>query len=62
VGITNPAQQAGINGGLSIWNLFVATTAAQFVDRLGRRPLFLISGVGMLFSFSIVTALSVSQE
>jgi hypothetical protein len=54
IGITNATQQAGINGGLAIWNLIVATTAAQFVERLGRRPLWLIGNAGMLAAFAIV--------
>ncbi|GFZ48477.1 hypothetical protein JCM24511_06225 [Saitozyma sp. JCM 24511] len=58
IGITNASQQAGINGGLAIWNLIVATTAAQFVERLGRRPLWLIGNAGMLAAFAIVTGLS----
>lgn len=61
IGITNASQQAGINGGLAIWNLIVATTAAQFVERLGRRPLWLIGNAGMLAAFAIVTGLSVSD-
>jgi hypothetical protein len=62
IGITNATQQAGINGGLAIWNLIVATTAAQFVERLGRRPLWLIGNAGMLAAFAIVTGLSVSDQ
>src|SRR5689334_14437840 len=48
IGITQPAQQAGINGGLAIFNLIVAVIAAQFVERLGRRPLWLAGNIGML--------------
>jgi hypothetical protein len=40
----------------------VATTAAQFVERLGRRPLWLIGNAGMLAAFAIVTGLSVSHK
>jgi MFS family permease len=50
--------QAYINGGLTIWCWLVSLIAAFFVDRVGRRTLFLIAGVGMLVSFSIWTACS----
>jgi hypothetical protein len=58
IGITQPIQQAGINGGLAIWNLATTLTAAQFVERVGRRPLWLVGHVGVLCSFIIVTGLS----
>lgn len=57
-GITDPAQQAGINGGLAIFNLIVTMTCAQFVERVGRRPLWLTGSIGTLCMFSIVTGLS----
>lgn len=59
IGITQPGQQAGINGGLAIFNLIVAVTAAQFVERLGRRPLWLAGNIGMLCAFIAITGLSV---
>lgn len=49
VGFTQPNTKAAINGGLQIWNLLAAMTGAFMVDRLGRRTLFIISNVGMLF-------------
>ncbi len=58
VGITNPTNVQLINGGLQIWNLFIALSAALSVDRLGRRTLFLISAFGMLSSYVAITALS----
>jgi hypothetical protein len=58
VGITQPVQQAGINGGLAIWNLIIAFTGAQFVERWGRRPFFLLGISGMLGAFIVVTGLS----
>lgn len=45
-----------INGALQIWSLLVAVGFSAFlVDILGRRPLFMIAGVGMLISFAIWT-------
>ncbi|VUC26053.1 unnamed protein product [Clonostachys rosea] len=58
VGITSVTDQTLISGCLQIWNLIFAVGAAAFVDRLGRRPLFLISSVGMLVSFVLISGLS----
>lgn len=58
VGITDPAQVAGINGGLQIFNLFFAVGGALNVERVGRRPLWLISTFGMLISNCIIMGLS----
>ncbi|KAK9893523.1 general substrate transporter [Cystobasidium minutum MCA 4210] len=58
VGVTKPVEVSAINGCLAIWNLIISATVAQFVDRIGRRPLWLISTGGMLCSYVIITALS----
>ncbi|KAH7120354.1 general substrate transporter [Dactylonectria estremocensis] len=58
IGITDSITQSYINGGLTIWCWLVSLFAAFFVDRIGRRVLFLFAGVGMLISFSIWTACS----
>ncbi|WAO93450.1 MFS domain-containing protein [Fusarium falciforme] len=58
VGITSITDQTLINGCLQIWNLILAAFAASMVDRLGRRPLFLISSVGMLISYILISGLS----
>ena len=56
VGITTSYDQSVINGGLQIWSFLVAIGFSAFlVDKLGRRMLFMIAGVGMLISFSIWT-------
>jgi len=51
IGYTSSVTQNLINGVLQIFNLFVAATMAFFVDRFGRRKLFLISTTGMLCTF-----------
>lgn len=56
VGVTNPNTQTLINGLLQIFNFASAGSAAFLVDRLGRRTLFLWSGLGMLLSFASLTA------
>ncbi|KAH9915058.1 general substrate transporter [Epithele typhae] len=46
IGITDPTTQLLINGILNIYNFFVAIIAGSLCDRVGRRPLFIISTVG----------------
>ncbi|KAJ4298828.1 hypothetical protein N0V90_004070 [Kalmusia sp. IMI 367209] len=58
IGITDSDMQLKINGVLNIWNCIVATTMCFFVEKIGRRPLFLISTAGMCMSFVIWTILS----
>lgn len=58
VGVTDPDTQTLINGILQLFNFASAVAAAFLVDRLGRRTLFLWSGIGMLVSFVIWTACS----
>lgn len=58
VGVTDTDTQTLINGLLQVFNFIAALSAAMFVDRLGRRTLFLWSAVGMLVSFVIWTACS----
>jgi MFS family permease len=60
IGITSASQVAGINGGLAIWNLITTVILAQFVERIGRRPLWIFGTVGILGTFAIITGLSVS--
>lgn len=57
IGITDSDTQTLINGLLQVFN-FVTAGSAALVDRLGRRPLFLWSALGMLISFIIWTACS----
>ncbi|KAJ1306558.1 hypothetical protein OPQ81_007559 [Rhizoctonia solani] len=53
--IESSRDQTLINGCIAIWNLLWAAGAAMFVDRLGRRKLFLTSNIGMLLGFSMLT-------
>ncbi|KAG7153227.1 Lactose permease like protein [Verticillium longisporum] len=58
VGVKTVTEQTLISACLNVWNLGWAVAAAMNVDRLGRRFLFMSSGVTMLTSFIIVTGLS----
>jgi len=51
IGITNTLTQLEINGILQIVNFVVALAMCFFVDKLGRRPLFLTATGGMCCSF-----------
>lgn len=50
VGISSTRTKAAINGGLQVFNFFIAITAAMLVDWVGRRTLFIASNAGMLIS------------
>lgn len=54
--LSRPKNQSMINGGLQIWSFIVSLGFAFAVDKIGRRQLFLIAGVGMLVSFTTWTA------
>jgi hypothetical protein len=58
MGITSPQTQLGINGGLKTWGLFVNIFMSFYVDKVGRRPTYLISTIGTLFAFTIWTIIS----
>jgi len=58
IGITSSTTQLLINGVLQIVNMIVATGMCFFVDRLGRRLLFLVSTSGMLAVFIVWTICS----
>lgn len=51
VGITSKFTQSLVNGILQIWGFILGLTSAFFVDKIGRRPLFRISTIGMLITF-----------
>ncbi|KAJ0120015.1 hypothetical protein J7T55_000868 [Diaporthe amygdali] len=58
VGIKDPVTLLGINAGIAAFNLIVAETAGLNIDRFGRRPLFLISTIGMTISYAFVLGFS----
>lgn len=62
IGITNTNTQLGLNGGQVIWSLIVSVSCALLCDRVGRRPLFLASTLGMLLCFIGWTICSASYQ
>lgn len=61
-GITDSRTQLGINGGLKAMSLVVNICLAFCVDKFGRKPLFMASTIGMLFSFTLWTIFSARHE
>lgn len=61
-GITSSKQKIPLNGGQTLLSLIVSVTAAFFVDRVGRRPLFLTSTTGMVLMFIAWTITSSQYE
>ncbi|KAM5380970.1 hypothetical protein ACJZ2D_003279 [Fusarium nematophilum] len=55
IGITNTTTQVTINGCLSIYNFVLTSIAALFVERVGRRKLFIASTAGMFLAFILWT-------
>lgn len=58
IGITDSATKSLINGIINVWNFLIAVSSALLVERIGRRPLFRISTVGMLVTFTTWTICS----
>jgi hypothetical protein len=55
VGIESANTKLGLDGGNKALSLIVCITSALLVERVGRRPLFLISTTGMLLFFTAMT-------
>ncbi|KAG7924678.1 hypothetical protein KL925_005109 [Ogataea polymorpha] len=58
VGITATWKKTLLNACIQLFNLLVAITGAILVDHVGRRRLFLISIVGLFFSFIGLTTIT----
>ncbi|KAL2857314.1 general substrate transporter [Aspergillus pseudoustus] len=58
IGIKDSFTKTLINGILQIFNYIAAIAGALLVDRVGRRPLWLFSALGMLVTFTIFTVCS----
>jgi len=59
VGITSPAQQTALLAGLNMYGFaIVLVVATQLVERVGRRPIWLVSIASQTICFIIFTGLS----
>ncbi|KAK0629247.1 general substrate transporter [Bombardia bombarda] len=61
-GVREQSQKLGISTGKTILDLIITVVAALNVDRFGRRPLFLISTIGMVCSFACWTVTGAVYE
>jgi len=62
MGITSQNQKIPLNGGQTLLSLIVSVSCAFLVDRVGRRPLFLIATAGMCLTFLAWTITSAIYE
>ncbi|KAF1945318.1 general substrate transporter [Clathrospora elynae] len=62
VGLTDPQTQLGINGGMKTLALCENFFFAFFIDKLGRRPIYLISTIGTFVMFNIFTIISARYD
>ncbi|EMD95653.1 hypothetical protein COCHEDRAFT_1200667 [Bipolaris maydis C5] len=62
VGLTDPHTQLGINGGMKTLALCENFLFAFLVDKLGRRPIYLISTIGTFVMFNIFTIISARYD
>ncbi|KIJ39148.1 hypothetical protein M422DRAFT_258030 [Sphaerobolus stellatus SS14] len=58
IGITDSFTQLLVNGFLRAENFLISLSGAFLSDRVGRRPLFIISTLGMLVTFTAQTGLT----
>ncbi|KAL5359956.1 general substrate transporter [Aspergillus floccosus] len=62
VGITDPQTQLGINAGMKTEGLVTNFVFAFFIERLGRRPLYLASTIGTFLVFNAWTIVSARYD
>ncbi|KAJ5798285.1 uncharacterized protein N7503_007581 [Penicillium pulvis] len=55
IGITSSKKQLLINGGMTISGFVWGNTWSQLIDKMGRRPMFLIGLTGMFVAFLMIT-------
>lgn len=62
VGMTDPQTQLGVNGGMKTLALCENFFFAFFIDKLGRRPIYLISTIGTFVVFNIFTIIAARYD
>ena len=55
IGVTNKEDVQIFNLGMAIYNMIIAVIASLYVEKIGRRTLFLVSNAGMLFGYVLWT-------
>ncbi|GAA5848108.1 hypothetical protein JCM8547_004411, partial [Rhodosporidiobolus lusitaniae] len=58
IGVTDPAEQTGINGGMQIWNFILACVGASLVELVDRRKLWLVATIRICVSYIALIHLS----
>jgi hypothetical protein len=61
-GVIDPTIQLAINGVLQIINFATAVTMCFYVDKIGRRKLFMTSTIGMMATYVIWTICAGRRE
>jgi MFS family permease len=54
VGINDPLTLTGVNAALAAWNMVASLTAGANSEKIGRRPMWIISNAGMGFGFCFI--------
>lgn len=62
IGMRDPTTTFEISGSLNILSLVVSVSCAFLVDRVGRRPLFLMSTTAMLIIFTVWTVCTALRQ
>ncbi|KAJ4290432.1 hypothetical protein N0V90_010648 [Kalmusia sp. IMI 367209] len=62
IGIKDADLQLGLSGGITVMSLIVSISCSLLVDRVGRRPLFIVATASMCLCFIIWTVASAFQE
>lgn len=57
IGIKDPMDQLGINSGSKTMSLLINLFVAFYIDSFGRRPILLVSTIGMFVAFLVWTIL-----
>ncbi|KAK7469135.1 hypothetical protein VKT23_003626 [Stygiomarasmius scandens] len=58
VGVTNSNQVSLVNGIMAVWSLLCSVSASLYVNRIGRRPLWITSTILVTATMIIITALA----
>lgn len=60
LGVTNTYVQLRILIGMHCWNLVISSCSSIFIDKLGRRPMWLTATSGQMTTMAVIMGLSAS--